>query len=83
VAPVEKKFVHHRLRWFEHIQQRLVEAPVHSGVIRWTGNGRRGKGKPKLIWEESINRDLKDYSITKELVLDRREWKLAIHVSET
>jgi hypothetical protein len=32
--------------------------------------------------EESVKRDLKDWCITNELVLDRREWKLAIHVSE-
>jgi hypothetical protein len=29
-----------------------------------------------------VKRDLKDWSITKDLPLDRREWKLAIHVSE-
>jgi hypothetical protein len=29
-----------------------------------------------------VKRDLKDWSITKELALDRREWKLAIHLSE-
>jgi hypothetical protein len=34
VAPVEEKLVQHRLRWFEHIQRRPVEAPVRSGVIR-------------------------------------------------
>jgi hypothetical protein len=35
-----------------------------------------------LTWEESIRRDLKDWSITKELAIDRREWKLAIHVAK-
>jgi hypothetical protein len=35
-----------------------------------------------LTWEESVKRDLKDWCINKELALDRREWKLAIHVSE-
>jgi hypothetical protein len=29
-----------------------------------------------------MRRDLKDWCITKDLALDRREWKLAIHVSE-
>jgi hypothetical protein len=29
-----------------------------------------------------MKRGLKDWSIIKELALDRREWKLAIHVSE-
>jgi hypothetical protein len=58
-------------------------APVHSGVIRRTGNEMRGRGISNLTWEESVKRDLKDWSITKELSLDRREWKLAIHVSES
>jgi hypothetical protein len=29
-----------------------------------------------------VKRDLKDWCITKELALDRREWKLAIHMLE-
>jgi hypothetical protein len=62
---------------------RYTLAPVHSGVIRRTGNEMRGRGIPNLTWEESVKRDLKDWSITKELSLDRREWKLAIHVSES
>jgi hypothetical protein len=80
VAPVEEKLVQHRLRWFGHIQRRPVEAPVRSGVIRRSGNEKRGRGRPNLICEESVKRDLKDWCITMELALDRREWKLAIHV---
>jgi hypothetical protein len=75
VAPVEEKLAQHRLRWFGHIQQRLAEAPVRSGVIRWTGN-ERGRGRSNLTREQSVKRDLKDWGITKELALDRREWKL-------
>jgi hypothetical protein len=82
VAPVEEKLVQYRLRWFGHIQRRSVEASVRSGVIRQSGNEKRGRGRPNLTLEESVKRDLKDWCITKELALDRREWKLAIHVSE-
>jgi hypothetical protein len=82
VAPVEEKLMQHRLRWFGHIRRRLAEAPVRSGVIRRSGNEKRGRGRPNLTWEESVKRDLKDWCINKELALDRREWKLAIHVSE-
>jgi hypothetical protein len=82
VALVEEKLVQHRLRWFEHIQRRPAEAPVHSGVIRRSSNEKRGRGRPNLTLEESVKRDSKDLRITKELALDRREWKLAIHVSE-
>jgi hypothetical protein len=35
-----------------------------------------------LMWKKFVKRDLKDWCITKELPLYRREWKLAIHVSE-
>jgi hypothetical protein len=45
-------------------------------------NVKRGRGRPNLIWEESIRRDLKDWSITKELAMDRAMWKLAIHVRQ-
>jgi hypothetical protein len=82
VAPVEEKLVQHHLRWFGHIQRRPTEALVHSGVIRWSGNEKRGRGRPNLTWEESVKRDLKDWCITNELALYRREWKLAIHVPE-
>jgi hypothetical protein len=78
VAPVEEKLVQHRLRWFGH----TAEAPVRSGVIRRSGNKKKGRRRTNLTCEESVKRDLKDWCITKELALDRREWKLAIHVSE-
>jgi hypothetical protein len=83
VAPVEEKLVQHHLRWFGHIQRRQTEAPIRSGVIRRSGNEKRGRERPNLTWEESVKRDLKDWCITKELALDRRERKLAIHVPES
>jgi hypothetical protein len=82
VAPVEEKLVQHRLRWFGHIQRRPAEAPIRNGIIRRIGNKNRGRRRPNLTWEESAKRDLKDWCITKELALDRREWKLVIHVTE-
>jgi hypothetical protein len=50
-----------------------MEAPVRSSVIRRTSNGRRGRGRSNLTWEKSVKRNLKDWSIIKELALDRRE----------
>jgi hypothetical protein len=72
VTPVEEKLVQHRLRWL-HIQRRPAKAPIHNGVIRQTDNKKRDRGRPNLTWEESVKRDLKDWCITKELALDRRE----------
>jgi hypothetical protein len=83
VTPVEKKLMKHHLRWFGHIQWRSTEAPVRSGVIRRFSNKKRGRGRSNVTWEKSVKRDLKDWCITKELALDRREWKLVIYVSES
>ena len=82
VAPIEEKLVQHRLRWFGHIQRRPPEAPMHSRRLKRAENVKRGRGRPNLTWEESVKRDLKDWSITKELAMDRGAWKLAIHVPE-
>jgi hypothetical protein len=73
VALVEEKLVQHHLRWFGHIQRRPAEAPIYNVVIRRTGNEKRGRRRPNLTWNESVKRDLKDWCITKELALDRRE----------
>ena len=82
VAPIEEKLVQHRLRWFGHIRRRPLEAPVHSGRLKHAENVKRGRGSPNLTWEESIKTNLKDWSITKELAMDRGAWKLDIHVRE-
>jgi hypothetical protein len=83
VTSVEEKLVQHRLRWFGHIQQRPAEAPICSEVIRRSDNEKRGRVRPNLTWKEFVKRDLKNWCITKELALNMREWKLAIHVSES
>jgi len=56
------------LRWFGHVQR--------------VSNVKRGRCRPKLTWDESVKRDLKDWNISKEIVLDRSIWKLAINVLE-
>jgi hypothetical protein len=82
VTPFEEKLIQHRLRWFGHMQRRIAEAPIRNGVIRRIDNKKRGRGLSNLTWEESVKRDLKDWCIIKELALDRRDWKIAIHVPE-
>ncbi|KAG2651069.1 hypothetical protein PVAP13_1NG174019 [Panicum virgatum] len=82
VAPIEEKLTQHRLRWFGHVQRRPAEAPVRNGVLERVDNVKRGRGRPKLTWDESVKRDLKDWNICKEIVLDRSVWRLAINVPE-
>ncbi|PUZ61082.1 hypothetical protein GQ55_4G242400 [Panicum hallii var. hallii] len=80
VAPIEEKLIQHRLRWFGHVQRRPPEAPVRSGVLKRGDNVKRGRGRPRLTWDEMVKRDLKEWNIAKELVMDRSAWRLAISV---
>jgi hypothetical protein len=48
VTPVEEKLVQHHFTWFEHIQQRSMEAPIRSVVIRRSGNEKKDRGRPNL-----------------------------------
>ena len=81
MAPIEEKLTQHRLRWFGHVQ-RIPEAPVCNVVLERVDNVKRGRCKPKLTWDESVKRDLKNWNISKEIALDRSTWRLAINVSE-
>jgi len=55
---------------------------VHSSIISRNNDVKRGRGRPKLTWEETVKRDLKDWNIMRELALDKAAWKAAIHVPE-
>ena len=80
VAPIEEKITQHQLRWFGHVQRRPPEAPVRSGVLKCVDKVQRGRCRPKMTWDESVKRDLKNWNISKEIVLDMSAWGLTINV---
>jgi hypothetical protein len=82
VAPIEEKLIQHRLRWFAHVQRRPPDAPVPSGVLKRVDDVKRGRDRPKLTWNKSVKRDLKEWNISKKLAMDRSAGWLAISVSE-
>jgi hypothetical protein len=55
---------------------------VRSGVLKWGDNVKRGRDRPRLTWDETVKRDLKEWNIVKELAIDRSAWRLAINVPE-
>ena len=44
---------------------------MRSGVLERVDNVKRGRGRPKLTWDESVKRDLKVQNVSKEITLDR------------
>jgi len=38
------------------VQRRPPEAPVRSGVLKRDDNVKRGRGRPNLTWDESVER---------------------------
>ena len=56
--------------------------PVRSGVLKCVDKVKRGRDRPKLTWDESVKRDLKNWDISEEVALDRTAWRLAINVPE-
>ena len=55
---------------------------MRNGVLEWVDNVKRGRGRSKLTWDESVKRYLKDWNISKEISLDRSVWRIAINVPE-
>ena len=66
--------------WLKLILSKITGKP--SGVLKRVDKVKRSRGRPKLTWEESVKRDLKDWDISEELALDRSAWRLAINVPE-
>ena len=44
---------------------------MRNGVLERVDNVKRGRGRPKLTWDESVKRDFEEWNISKEVVLDR------------
>ena len=55
---------------------------MRSGVLKRVDSVKRDRGRPKLTWDESVKRDLKEWNISKDLAMDRSTWRLSINVPE-
>ena len=70
-----------RLQWMGHVI-RMDEARIARQVINWTPLGRRGRGRPRKKWPETIREDSKCMDTTWEMhgynAVDREKWRSCI-----
>ena len=78
VTPIIEKLVKSRLRWFEHVQRRLVEAPVRRVDQMEDNPIIRGRGRPKKTIQETIWKDLAINNLTVNMCKDRTCWRQLI-----
>ena len=76
VAPVGKVIARNRLRWFGHVVRREDDSLIKQALDMRTE--RRGRGRPKLRWEEVVNRDINEKGLNRDDGLNRPFWRAAI-----
>ncbi|KAJ0587063.1 hypothetical protein HanIR_Chr04g0158951 [Helianthus annuus] len=81
VASITDKIKEGRLRWFGHVKWRQTTEPVRV-VETLTVEGRRGRGRPKLTWDEQIRHDLLELHLSEDMVQDRNSWRRRIRVQD-
>ncbi|KAL8244808.1 hypothetical protein R6Q59_011066 [Mikania micrantha] len=74
VANISDKVREGRLRWFGHVRRRRQSAPVRR-IELLTVEGKRGRGRPRLTWEEQIRHDLAALHLSEDMIYDRSQWR--------
>ena len=82
VAPIEEKMMENRLRWYGHIMRRDPDAPVRRCAIRDIEIGRRGRGRPRKTWWETIRKDLELLELDESVIINRTQWRNRIHIAD-
>ena len=82
VVPIEEKMRETRLRWFDHVRRRPVDALVWKvdemeQVVR-----KRGRGRPKKILRETLKFDMQCMGLNEDMTKDRNTWKSKIHLAD-
>ena len=82
VAPLEDKMRESRLRWFGHVKRRCANALVRRCEKISLSHYRRGRGRPKISWNEVIMSDMKITGVTEDMTQDRNLWRSRTKIVE-
>ena len=76
--PVEEQLRLKRLQWFGHLQ-RMPDHRPQKQLLRCRPRGKKRPGGTSLRWVDLISRDLTGITNWQEVVMERSEWRAAIH----
>jgi Reverse transcriptase (RNA-dependent DNA polymerase) len=83
VAPIDEKMRETRLRWFGHVHRRPLDAPVRRVENKESFNQiKRGRGRPKKTWKETIKNDMNYLNLNENMCFDRARWRGLIHIAD-
>jgi hypothetical protein len=74
--------VENRLRWFGHVERRLVDAVVRRVDQTEESQVKSGRGRPRKTIRETIRKDLEVNELDPILVYDRTLCRNLIHVAD-
>jgi len=80
VVPIQDKMRETRLRWFDHVKRRNVDAPARRCERINILKGKKEKGRPKKSLDEAIREDLKVVRMTEDMAQDRGLWRDRIKI---
>ena len=73
--PMTKFLREKRLRWFG---QRRDQDDATRKILQMTVDGKRNRGRPKLIWRDLVRDGMARNQMTTEMAEDRRRWHVMI-----
>ena len=76
--PITEEIKRRRWRWIGHVL-RLPPTAIARVALRWTPDGRRGRGRPKETWRRTVETEMKQQGWTwgflERAAQDRSKWK--------
>lgn len=82
VAPIADKMRERRLRWFGHVYRADDDAVAKSGM-QTEAPGRRPAGRPKLRYQDTLNRDMEATSLRPSLARNRQFWRSRTAIADS
>ena len=62
------------VRWYGHVLRR-DEGDVLRRALEFEVDGKRQKGRPKVIWKEQVEREMRKIGLRAEDAQNREKWR--------